>query len=297
MFILARHVTGDTAPSLVATTIFTIFPVSHRARDAPRTAMGDVHSALAVGCPPDDGVGPVAATGCWRGNLVWLQFSELCLLRRVPEPGAARLHAVASHVQGSRSAEAVRSATALRRGAGSGSHAALRLALSGGGSNRRVKASRGNHAVQAQPISYLVSPELNRIWGWTSDLWGAPERRLFPGLIALLLAAAAIRHPRRRMVLLYTRDDLVVVQLSFGLNGTLYRVLLGHVSSLQGFRALARVRHLCRLHDRHSRRAGNPGPARAAAVRIARAAHVRGGCHCAADCRFLRPAPSALSAR
>jgi hypothetical protein len=42
------------------------------------------------------------------------------------------------------------------------------------------------------------------------------------------------------MVLLYAVTGFVVLQLSFGLNGTLYRTLLGHVSSLQGFRALAR---------------------------------------------------------
>jgi hypothetical protein len=92
----------------------------------------------------------------------------------------------------------------------------------------------------AQSISYFASPEFNRLWGWTSDSWGAPELRLFPGLLALLLAVAAIGHPRRRMVLLYAVLTFVVVQLSFGMNGMLYRLLLGHVSSLQGFRSLAR---------------------------------------------------------
>ena len=90
----------------------------------------------------------------------------------------------------------------------------------------------------------LASPTFNRIWGWTANSWGAPELRLFPGLIALLLGVAAIGHPRRRMVPLYAATMFVVVQLSFGLNGTVYRVLLGHVSSLQGFRALARFGNL-----------------------------------------------------
>ncbi len=88
--------------------------------------------------------------------------------------------------------------------------------------------------------SYLATSEWNRLWGWTADRWGAMELRLFPGALALILATASVFHPRRRHVALYAVVLGVVVELSLGMNGSLYRLLLAHIAPLQAFRAVAR---------------------------------------------------------
>lgn len=88
--------------------------------------------------------------------------------------------------------------------------------------------------------SYLSSPQPSLLWGWTADRWGGPELRLFPGLVALALGAIGLSGTPRRTVVLYLLTLAVAVELSFGLNGTLYRLLFTHVDAVQGFRATAR---------------------------------------------------------
>jgi hypothetical protein len=92
----------------------------------------------------------------------------------------------------------------------------------------------------ATPINYLAAPELNRLWGWTAERWGSNELRLFPGLMAVLLAcASALRHPRRPVVI-YACLALVAILFSFGTNNPAYVLLLKYVSPLQGFRSMSR---------------------------------------------------------
>jgi len=45
----------------------------------------------------------------------------------------------------------------------------------------------------ARPISYLASPTQNWLWSWTSDR-GGPELVLFPGIVVVVLAVAALLH-------------------------------------------------------------------------------------------------------
>ncbi|MGC4086058.1 MAG: hypothetical protein QM736_29015 [Vicinamibacterales bacterium] len=88
--------------------------------------------------------------------------------------------------------------------------------------------------------SYFATSSLNLLWGWTGDRWGSAELRLFPGVVALLLALVSLAWRPGRHVLLYAATAALAVELSFGLNGTLYRVLFSHVDALQGFRSVAR---------------------------------------------------------
>jgi hypothetical protein len=92
----------------------------------------------------------------------------------------------------------------------------------------------------ATPLSYLSSPYLNWLYGWTAERFGSGELRLFPGIVALGLAVIGVMRGPRRLVWIYLAVVLLVVELSFGLNGFIYPWLLKHVPPLHGFRVAAR---------------------------------------------------------
>jgi hypothetical protein len=92
----------------------------------------------------------------------------------------------------------------------------------------------------ATSASYFATPSANRVWGWTADRFGSSELRLFPGAIVLALGALAMLHRPRRLVVVYTLTAVAAVELSFGVNGMLYRAVLAQVPALEGFRSLSR---------------------------------------------------------
>lgn len=239
MFVLARHLTGANGPSLVATAVFTALPyrIEHFMHLEMQWAMfiplafWAVHRTL--------------ESGRWQhgllvGLFLWLQFLScvyygvfLCLALVVFTP---LLLTFKGHVPFRRYAPPLAAGVA----------AAALLTLPYAWTYLQAAEEVGSRPLEeitrysAQAASYIASPGSNRLWGWTADLYGAPELRLFPGLVAIVLALVALGHPRLRLVGLYAVTTVLVVQLSFGLNGTLYRALLGQVTALQGFRALAR---------------------------------------------------------
>jgi hypothetical protein len=92
----------------------------------------------------------------------------------------------------------------------------------------------------ARPMNYLASPAVSLLWGWTADRWGGNETRLFPGAVVIVLAVAGLMNARRRLVLIYAAAAVLAIALSFGVNNTLYRWLFDQVSLLRGLRASAR---------------------------------------------------------
>src|SRR5207237_6144692 len=88
--------------------------------------------------------------------------------------------------------------------------------------------------------NFASASNLNVLWGWTSDRFGGPELRLFPGAIAIALAAVALLRRPSRMVVIYLLVAGAAIELSFGANGFVYRSLAGHVTALQGFRSWSR---------------------------------------------------------
>ncbi len=239
MFVLARHLTGATGPSLVAAAVFTALPyrIEHFMHLELQWAMWIPLAFWALH--------RTIESGRWRhgllvGLFLWLQFLScvyygvfLSLALIVFTP---LLLTFKGHVP-------FRSfAAPLVVGVGGAALLTLPYAWTYLEASETVGARPLAEITRysARAVSYLASPESNLLWGWTADRWGASELRLFPGVLAILLALAAVRHPRLRLVALYAVTTLVVVQLSFGLNGTVYRLLLGQVSALQGFRALAR---------------------------------------------------------
>ncbi len=92
----------------------------------------------------------------------------------------------------------------------------------------------------ALPEDYLAAPEQNRMYGWTARRFGAPERYLFPGLLALLLAALAVYPPIRHPVPAYAIGLVFAFNASLGMNGHVYAWAYEHLPGFQGLRAPAR---------------------------------------------------------
>lgn len=241
MFVLARHLTGRTAPALVAGAVFVLLPyrIEHFMHlelqwtmFVPLTWWG-LHRLVES---------PTAGRGAVAGVLVALQtlacvyygvFLAMTLVAFVPVLIAgSRLPRSAWGPLASAFVVASLASLALVVPFAWPYLAAARE-LGGRASDEVTRYS-------ATPASYLASPYLNYAWGWTADRWGGPELRLFPGLIALVLAAAGLTGAPRRVVVLYALTLVVAVELSFGLNGAVYRVLFTQVDAVQGFRATAR---------------------------------------------------------
>lgn len=238
VFVLARHLTGAVAPALTAVVVFTALPyrVEHIMHLELQWAMfiplvfWAVHRTLESGR---------WLHGVLTGFLLWLQFLScvyygvfLCLTLVVFVPlllcvaGTKWRTAVPKLLVGG----AVGALLTLPY--------ALRYASAAGELGVRDAVEIARYSARAG--SYLATSQYNMWWGWTADLWGSPELRLFPGLVALALAAASVWHPRRGLVAVYVAAAVVAVDLSFGPNGFLYGQLAKYVSVLQGFRALAR---------------------------------------------------------
>ena len=94
----------------------------------------------------------------------------------------------------------------------------------------------------ARPSSYLVATPDNVVWGRTFASRGRLERRLFPGLVAILLAMLGLLlRPPSKTALVYLVALVLAFDMSLGLSGHTYRVLYEHVPLYQGLRALARL--------------------------------------------------------
>jgi hypothetical protein len=92
----------------------------------------------------------------------------------------------------------------------------------------------------AHPSNYFSATSLSLLWGWTSDRWGDRELRLYPGIVAALLALFSVMNRSWRWTILYAAITLLAVDLSFGVHGALYRWLSNHVDAMRGFRSASR---------------------------------------------------------
>lgn len=103
---------------------------------------------------------------------------------------------------------------------------------------RSVVGERGAGEIAAFSATwsdYLAAPDNNRLFGWTAERFGALDRRLFPGLVAPLLAAVALWPPWSLVRAAYAVGLLFAIDLTLGFNGLSYRFLFDY---LPPFRAL-----------------------------------------------------------
>ncbi len=92
----------------------------------------------------------------------------------------------------------------------------------------------------AQPCDYLAATPDNRIYGDVFD--SPPERRLFPGIVAVLLAIAAVfPRPRTRAAVVYLIALAAAFEMSLGFHGYMYEFLYEHVPVFAGLRVPARL--------------------------------------------------------
>ena len=92
----------------------------------------------------------------------------------------------------------------------------------------------------AVPADYLRVPQENA-WRGRADAGPAPdERSLFPGVIAILLAAAALMPPWSRVTVLYAGLALVSFDFSLGINGWLFPLLPSAIGFAANLRSPSR---------------------------------------------------------
>jgi hypothetical protein len=91
----------------------------------------------------------------------------------------------------------------------------------------------------AQAVSYLATPEGNRVYGRYLGPFGSGELRLFPGVAAVTLALGAFARPRRTAVM-YLVVLAIAVLGSLGPNAPLFGLMRGAVELVTMLRVPAR---------------------------------------------------------
>ena len=89
--------------------------------------------------------------------------------------------------------------------------------------------------------NYFSTHESNALYGRRFAQWGMPERRLFPGFTALLLAALALWPPVSAIRIAYAVGLLFAFDVSLGFNGLSYPALYEYVLPFRALRVPARM--------------------------------------------------------
>jgi hypothetical protein len=92
----------------------------------------------------------------------------------------------------------------------------------------------------ATTCDFLSTPPTNRLYGWSEPL-GAPERHLFPGLVAIGLLIVGLWPPVNRTVLVHIVGLIAAIELTFGVNAHVYGFLYDWVLPFRGLRVPARA--------------------------------------------------------
>jgi hypothetical protein len=94
----------------------------------------------------------------------------------------------------------------------------------------------------ARPSSYTVATETNLLYGERSRSRGGPERRLFTGILPLLLAVTGLLlRPPSDEAIAYLLGLVAAFEMSLGMYGYIYPLLYHHVPIFDGLRAPARL--------------------------------------------------------
>lgn len=110
---------------------------------------------------------------------------------------------------------------------------------------RRTLGARPEEQVvmfSARPSSYRAATETNYLYGDRSARIGRGERRLFPGILPMLLAVVGLLlFPPTNQALMYLIGLTIAFEMSFGLKGYVFSFLYEHVPGFDGLRAPARL--------------------------------------------------------
>src|SRR6185295_9366175 len=111
-------------------------------------------------------------------------------------------------------------------------------------SARAVVGERGRAEVadgSATWRNYLAPPEVNAVYGKVFARFMQPERRLFPGFIAVALAIVGLWPPLSATRLAYGLGLLLAFDVSLGFNGLLYPALYDYFLPFKALRIPARM--------------------------------------------------------
>jgi dolichyl-phosphate-mannose-protein mannosyltransferase len=109
---------------------------------------------------------------------------------------------------------------------------------------RHVVGERGKAEVadgSATWRNYLAPPEPNAIYGTIFARFTDPERRLFPGFVAVALAIVGLWPPLSPVRIAYGVGLLLAIDVSLGLNGVLYPALYDYFLPFKALRIPARM--------------------------------------------------------
>lgn len=102
--------------------------------------------------------------------------------------------------------------------------------------------SRGDaESGSATWLDFLSAGPGNRLYGKSTSSWGRAERHLFPGVLALGLAAIALWPPYSTARLAYLVALVVMVDVARGFNGLIYPLLYDYVFVFRSLRVPARM--------------------------------------------------------
>jgi hypothetical protein len=94
----------------------------------------------------------------------------------------------------------------------------------------------------ARPSSYRATTQTNFLYGDRSARMGRGERRLFPGILPLLLALVGLLlYPPTDQAIMYVIGLAIAFEMSFGLKGYVFSFLYDHIPGFDGLRAPARL--------------------------------------------------------
>lgn len=94
----------------------------------------------------------------------------------------------------------------------------------------------------ARPGNYLVATSMHRVYGDMFQPRGRPERRLFPGIVVVVLALVGTLLPvPTPRLMVYVVGLAAAFELSIGANGFLFPFLFDHVAAYRALRAPARA--------------------------------------------------------
>ena len=237
MFVLARHLTGASGPALVAAAIFTAAPyrIEHFMHLELQWAMWiplafwAIHRTLDSNRWQD---GALVALFLWLQVLSSVYYglflAVACLVLVVLLLAVAPKHTLPA-------------LPVLIAAGVAASLLTIPYALPYLRTGQTMSRSAADIATySATWWNYLASPAQSAFWWWTGSRFGGAEHSLFPGLVALALACAAFTYRPRTNVAVYALLTLVLVELSFGLNGRLYSWLFRSIDALDGIRAPSR---------------------------------------------------------
>ena len=109
---------------------------------------------------------------------------------------------------------------------------------------REVVGERGRTEVAESSATwrnYLAPPELNAVYGKVFARFMQPERRLFPGFVAVALAIVGLWPPLNAVRLAYGLGLLLAFDVSLGFNGLLYPALYDYFLPFKALRIPARM--------------------------------------------------------